>query len=63
MMDTFTDFSMVGMYEIRNGTKFVHINSEKFRDRLTILIFMDKKLTEMEIEEWKDFSDNMKVFK
>ena len=57
MMDTFADFSMamVGVYETRNGPTFVHGNSEKFRRRFTILIFMDNKLTEMEIEEWKDF--------
>ena len=55
MMDTFADFSMVGVYKTRNGTTFVHGNSEKFRRRFTILIFMDNKLTEMEIEEWKDF--------
>ena len=54
MMDTFADFSMVGVYETRNGPAFVHGNSEKFRRRFTILIFMDNKLTEMEIEEWKD---------
>jgi len=63
MMDTFADFSMVGVYETRNGPKFVHVNSEKFRGRFTILIFMDNMLTEMEIEEWKDFSDHMKDFK
>ena len=55
MMDTFADFSMVGVYETRNGPTFVHGNSETFRPRFTILIFMDNKLTEMEIEEWKDF--------
>ena len=63
MLDTFADFSMVGVYETRNGPTFVHGNSEKFRRRFTILIFMDNKLTEMEIEEWKDFSDHMKDFK
>jgi len=28
------------------------------RGRFTILIFMDNKLTEMEIEEWKDFNSS-----
>ena len=63
MMDTFTDFSMVGVYETRKGLKFVHVNSEKFSGKFTVLIFMDNKLTELEIEEWKDFSDHIKEFK
>jgi alkyl hydroperoxide reductase subunit AhpC len=57
MMDTFTDFSMVKF------VKFVHVKSEKFIGRFTILIFMDDKLSEMEIEEWKDFSNHIKDFK
>ena len=56
MMDTFTDFSMVGVYKTKGELKFVHVKSEKFIGRFTILIFMDDKLSEMEIEEWKDFS-------
>merc|ERR1711910_225919 len=64
MMDTFTDFSMVVVYDKNNkGPKFVHISSKHFMDKFTILLFMDNKLTELEIEEWKDFSDNLKKFK
>merc|ERR1719452_306868 len=63
MMDIFTNFSMVGVCETRKGPKFVHVTSEKFMGRFTVLIFMDNKLTEMEIEEWKDFSNHMKDFK
>ena len=63
MMDTFTNFSMVGVCETKKGPKFVHVTSEKFFGRFTVLIFMDNKLTEMEIEEWKDFSNHMKEFK
>ena len=63
MMDTFTDFSMVGVYEKNGVIKFVHVKSEKFIGRFTILIFMDDKLSEMEIEEWKDFSNHIKDFK
>ena len=63
MLDTFTDFSMVGVYETKKGLKFVHVSSEKFIGRFTVLIFMDNKLTEMEIKEWKDFSDHLKEFK
>ena len=49
MMDTFTDFSMVGVYEKNGVIKFVHVKSEKLIGRFTILIFMDDKLSKMEI--------------
>ena len=44
MMETFSAFSMVGVYETRKGLKFVHITSEKFAGKFTILIFMDNRL-------------------
>ena len=63
MMETFTNFSMVGVYETKGELKFVHVKSEKFLGRFTILIFMDDKLSELEIEEWKEFSSHIKDFK
>ena len=64
MMDTFTDFSMVGVYETRKGTKFVQVDSERerFKGKYVVLIFMDNKLTDLEVDEWKDFSKNLKEF-
>ena len=44
MMETFSNFSMVGVYETRKGLKFVHITSEKFAGKFTVLIFMDNRL-------------------
>ena len=43
MMETFSSFSMVGVYETRKGLKFVHITSEKFAGKFTVLIFMDNR--------------------
>jgi len=63
MMETFSAFSMVGVYETRKGLKFVHITSEKFVGKFTILIFMDNRLTELEAEEWKSFNDKLTDFK
>ena len=63
MMDTFTDFSMVAVYKKKGEMKFVHIKSEKFIGKFTILIFMDDKLSELEIDEWKDFSNHVSDFK
>ena len=79
MMETFSEFSMVGVYETRKGLKFVHITSEKFAGKFTVLIFMDnrldqtmcplvvnlvfKRLTELEAEEWKSFNDKLTDFK
>jgi len=63
MMDTFTDFSMVAVYKKKGEIKFVHIKSEKFIGKITILIFMDDKLSELEIDEWKDFSNHVNDFK
>ena len=44
MMETFSAFSMVGVYETRKSLKFVHITSEKFAGKFTVLIFMDNRL-------------------
>ena len=75
MMETFSDFSMVGVYETRKGLKFVHITSEKFAGKFTVLIFMDNRLqylvncehslrlTELEAEEWKAFNNKLADFK
>jgi len=63
MMETFSTFSMVGVYETRKGLKFVHITSEKFAGKFTVLIFMDNRLTELEAEEWKAFNDKLTDFK
>jgi len=63
MMETFSAFSMVGVYETRKGLKFVHITSEKFSGKFTVLIFMDNRLTELEAEEWKSFNDKLADFK
>ena len=41
MMETFSAFSMVGVYKTRKSLKFVHITSEKFAGKFTILIFME----------------------
>jgi len=62
-METFSAFSMVGVYETRKGLKFVHITSEKFAGKFTVLIFMDNRLTELEAEEWKSFNDKLADFK
>ena len=61
--DTFPHFSMVGVYETRKGLKFVHITSKKLEGKYTVLIFMDNKLTPIEAEEWKEFSDMLDQFK
>jgi len=63
MMETFSAFSMVAVYETRKGLKFVHITSEKFAGKFTVLIFMDNRLTELEAEEWKSFNDKLTDFK
>jgi len=63
MMETFSAFSMVGVYETRKGLKFVHVTSEKFAGKFTVLIFMDNRLTELEAEEWKAFNDKLNDFK
>jgi len=63
MMETFSAFSMVGVYETRKGLKFVHITSEKFAGKFTVLIFMDNRLTELEAEEWKSFNEKLTDFK
>merc|ERR1719347_2077762 len=63
MMENFSPFSMVGVYETRKGLKFVHITSEKFAGKFTVLIFMDNRLTELEAEEWKSFNDKLSDFK
>merc|ERR1712240_180384 len=63
MMETFTDYSMVAVYKTKGELKFVHVKSEKYIGRFTVLIFMDDKLSELEIEEWKDFSNHVKEFK
>ena len=44
MMETFSAFSMVGVYETRKSLKFVHITSEKFTGKFTVFIFMDNRL-------------------
>ena len=42
MMETFSAFSMVGVYETMKSLKFVHITlSEKFAGKFTILIIME----------------------
>ena len=76
MVETFSAFSMVGVYETRKGLKFVHITSEKFAGKFTVLIFMDNRLglvvnwpciddrlTELEAEEWKSFNEKLTDFK
>merc|ERR1719347_516486 len=63
MMETFTNYSMVAVYKTKGELKFVHVKSEKYIGRFTVLIFMDDKLSKLEIEEWKDFSNHVKEFK
>jgi len=63
MMETVPNYSMVAVYKKKGELKFVHLKSEKFLGRFTVLIFMDNKLTEMEIDEWKDFSNHVEEFK
>jgi len=63
MMETLPNCSMVAVYKKKGELKFVNLKSEKFLGRFTILIFMDDKLTEMEIDEWKDFSNHVQEFK
>ena len=63
MMETFSTYSMVAVYKTRGEVKFIHLKSDKFLGMFTILIFMDDKLTEMEIDEWKDFSNHVKELK
>ena len=41
MMETFSAFSMVGVYKTRKSLRFVHITSEKLAGKFTILIFME----------------------
>merc|ERR1711936_268901 len=63
MMEVFGSFSMVGVYETRKGLKFVHVTSEKFVGKFTILIFMDNRLSELEAGEWRDYSEKLSDFK
>jgi len=63
MMETFTNYSMVAVYKKKGEIKFVNVKSEKFVGKFTILIFMDDKLSELEIDEWKDFSNHVSDFK
>jgi len=63
MMETVPNYSMVAVYKKKGELKFVHLKSEKFLGRFTVLIFMDNKLTEMEVDEWKDFSNHVEEFK
>ncbi len=74
LMDSFSKFSMVGVYETRKGLKFVHITSDRLEGRFTVLLFMDNRwpsdqvnrpprLTHLEAEEWKEFSDRLDDFR
>ena len=43
LMDSFSKFSMVGVYETRKGLKFVYISSDMLEGRFTVLLFMDNR--------------------
>ena len=62
MMETFTEFSMVGVYRKKGELKFVQVKSENIiGGKFTVFIFMDDKLSALEIAEWKDFSNHIKI--
>jgi hypothetical protein len=43
LMDRFSNFSMVAVYETRKGLKFVHITSDRLEGSFTVLLFMDSR--------------------
>ena len=55
--------SSVGVSETSAGLKFVHISSERLRGKYLLILFMDNKLTNLEINEWLDFSKNKQKFR
>ena len=63
MMEVFSNFSMIGVGNIKDELKFVHVRSEKYRGKFLVMLFMDNKLTKLEIEEFQDFSNRIKDFK
>ena len=62
-------FSLVGVHYCNQGTnpmrdlKFIHIGEEKFLGQYVVLIFMDNKLTQKEIDEWIALSDKRHIFR
>ena len=63
MMEVFSNFSMIGVSNVKDELKFVHVRSEKYRGKFLVMLFMDNKLTKLEIEEFQDFSNRIKDFK
>lgn len=42
--------------------KFVSIDSKKWRNKYVVMLFMDNRLTQPEVEEWRAFSQNEEKF-
>ena len=55
--------SCVGVWETRAGLKFVHVDMKKYVGRFLVILFMDNALTQPEINEWMDFSNNLEQFR
>ena len=67
MNDKFPHFSMIGVFEkypgVENGIKFVKITSKQFMGKYTVLLFMDNRSSQLEIDEWHSFSSSLPEFK
>ena len=55
--------SSVGVSKTSSGLKFVHISSERFRGKYLLILFMDNNLSDPEINEWLEFSENKQTFR
>ena len=54
---------VVGVSETTGGLKFVHISSKRLYGKYLLILFMDNKLTDPEINEWLEFSSHKDKFK
>ena len=55
--------SCVAVHITKAGLKFVHIEAKPIEQKFQVLLFMDNRLTDKEIIEWNDFSNNMDKFR
>lgn len=62
--EQFYNFAMIGVEDVPSvGLKFARISSEHYKDGFTVILFMDNKATDLEIEEWQSFSSRYEDFK
>ena len=65
MNEKLPEFAMIGVYEKPsvNELKFVRITSKQFKNKYSVILFMDNKASELELKEWTSFSDSIGDFK